>query len=112
LTVSLEDPVASPVRIARFERHPFSTQSFIPIDLGRYLIVVAPALADGSPSASQAQAFIGAAGMGCSYAIGVWHAAFSVLDGRGSYAALIWRDGTENDEVFFDLPEPLIVSGI
>jgi hypothetical protein len=42
----------------------------------------------------------------------LWHAAFSVLDRRGSYAALIWRDGSVDDEVFFDLPEPLTVTGI
>jgi ureidoglycolate lyase len=112
LTVSLEGQAASPHRIARLERHPFSTQTFIPLDLSRYLIVVAPALANGNPSTSEARAFVGAARQGCSYATGLWHAAFSVLDRRGSYAALIWRDGSVDDEVFFDLPEPLTVTGI
>lgn len=110
LTVSLEDPVILPLRIPILERHPFSTQSFVPIDLRRYLIIVAPALTDGSPSALEAQAFVGAAEQGCSYKTGLWHAAFSVLDRRGSYAALIWRDGTADDEVFFDLPEPLLIT--
>ena len=112
LTVSLEEPATSPLRIARLERHPFSTQTFIPLDLSRYLIVVAPAREDGNPSTFESKAFIGAAQQGCSYSTGVWHAAFSVLDRRGSYAALIWRDGTDDDEVFFELPQPLTVTGI
>src|SRR5262245_58446423 len=107
-----KEPAASPVPIARLERHVFSTQTFIPLDLTRYLIVVAPASEDGNPSTSEAEAFVGAARQGCSYSTGVWHAAFSVLDRTGSYAALIWRDGTHEDEVFFELPQPLTITGI
>jgi ureidoglycolate lyase len=110
LTLSLEEPTAFPVQVARLERHPFSTQTFIPLDLSRYLLIVASAGEDRKPT--EPQAFIGTRQQGCSYRSGLWHAAFTVLDRRGSYAALVWRDGTENDEVFFDLARPLTVSGV
>lgn len=112
LTVSLQEPAVQPLRIACLERHPFSTQTFIPLDLSRYLVVVAPVRADGNPSAAEAKAFVGAGRQGCSYATGIWHAAFTVLDRRGSYAALIWRDGTGDDEVFIELSESLTVRGL
>lgn len=110
LTVSLEDPPSLPVIIRCLEQHPFSTQTFIPLDLSRYLLVVAPTLHSGHPSLAEARAFVGGATQGLSYVTGLWHAAFTVLDRRGSYAALIWRDGTAADEVFIDLPAPLTIA--
>jgi ureidoglycolate lyase len=112
LTVSLGLPVVLPVRITRLERHPFSTQTFIPLDLSRYLVVVAPARSGGNPAAAESRAFVGTRHQGCSYAMGLWHAAFTLLDRSGSYAALLWTDGTVCDEVFFDLSEPLTVRGL
>jgi ureidoglycolate lyase len=112
LTVSLEDPPPLPVIIRCLEQHPFSTQTFIPLDLSRYLLVVAPTLHSGHPSLAEARAFVGGATQGVSYVTGLWHAAFMVLDRRGSYAALIWRDGTAADEVFIDLPPTLTIAGL
>jgi ureidoglycolate lyase len=112
LTLSLEDPPQPPHVIGRLEHHPYSTQTFIPLDLSRYLVVVAPTLPNGRPSISRARAFVGWRGQGISYVTGLWHAAFTVLDRRGSYAALIWRDGSPDDEVFIDLEETLLVSGV
>ena len=43
------------------ERHEFSSQTFIPVDVGRWLIVVAPHAAQGGPDTKKAIAFIATA---------------------------------------------------
>ena len=47
-----------PLRAELLERHEFSSQSFVPIDVARWLIVVAPHAARGGPDTSGVRAFI------------------------------------------------------
>ncbi|KFY83559.1 hypothetical protein V500_10035, partial [Pseudogymnoascus sp. VKM F-4518 (FW-2643)] len=89
-----------PVEI--MERHPFTTQSFIPLGLSasdpqtRYLVIVAPNLAPSAgglaaadpaarlpgknlPDLSKMKAFIARGDQGVTYAPGTWHAPMVVL---------------------------------
>jgi len=59
LSLSLKaDTPDRPLRAELLERHEFSSQSFVPIDVARWLIVVAPHAASGGPDTSAVRAFI------------------------------------------------------
>ncbi|HEY4167660.1 MAG TPA: ureidoglycolate lyase [Reyranella sp.] len=99
----------SRVSIASLERHPHSTQSFLPLTAGRWLVVVAPTLPDGAPDAANAKAFV--AGPEDAICIGrnVWHAGLTVLDRPAEFAMLMWRADAGDDGVVADLPHPIIL---
>lgn len=86
-----------PFDVVLLERHPCSTQAFIPMVVARYLVCVAPTGADGQPVVDQLRAFLCAPGQGVAYAPGTWHHPMVALDGPGDFAMLAWEDGTALD---------------
>jgi hypothetical protein len=55
LTMSLVAPqLAFPLAIRELERHRFSSQSFVPLSVSRWLVIVAPPRPDGGPGRSGA----------------------------------------------------------
>jgi len=101
------EPVALPRLIDTLERHPYSAQVFVPLDVASYVVVVAAADEDGAPDAGSAQAFLAPGNLGIVYAPGVWHAGAAVMERAGSFAVLMWRNDTADDEEFAPLPIPL-----
>ncbi len=91
-----------PATVSRLERHPHAAQCFVPLDVSRYLVTVAPALEDGTPDLSQVETFLVPGTLGVIYAPGVWHAGMSVVDRAGAFAVLMWR-GANDDDVFTDI---------
>jgi len=91
------------------ERHEFSSQSFMPLDVSRWLVVVAPSGADGGPDGSRAVAFLAGPGQGVTYHAGTWHHPLTILDRPGRFAVFMWRDGTRTDEEFRTLATPFTV---
>ena len=92
-----------PVTIRRVERHPHAAQLFLPMGVSRYLVTVMPAKEDGSPKPGEARSFVVPGTMGVAYRTGTWHTGISALDVEGSFAVMMWR-GTEDDDVFADIP--------
>ena len=88
------------------ERHQFSSQSFIPIDVSRYLIAVARSLPTGRPDTRQARAFVVPGDIGITYGADVWHHPIAVLDRPRRFAILMWKDGSDQDEEFVKLEQP------
>lgn len=80
------------------ERHPATAQTFLPLEVGRFLVVVAPAAADGAPDTARARAFLAGPGQAVTYAPGVWHLAMTVLDRPAAMAILMGRSGTGADD--------------
>lgn len=110
LAVTHARPLAAlPLRATTLERHEFSSQSFIPLDVSRWLVVVAPYGADGGPDPSRAVAFVAGPGQGVTYHMGTWHHGFTALDRPACFAILMWRDGTGSDEEFRQLAAPFTV---
>ena len=105
-------PQASlPVTLQRLERHPHAAQCFVPLDVSRFLVTVAPSLADGTADLQGLKSFILPGTVGVIYAPGVWHAGASVLDRAGAFAVLMWR-GANDDDVFADIePTQLVARG-
>lgn len=96
---------ALPQVLSRLEHHPHASQAFVPLDVCRYIVVVAPSDAAGRPVVDGLEAFIVPGNFGVIYRHGVWHAGASVLDRDGSFAVLMWR-GAPDDDVFADI-EPV-----
>ncbi len=99
-----------PHDIVLLERHPCSTQVFIPMVVSRYLVCVAPTLPDGAPDLSGMKAFVCQPGQGVAYAPGTWHHPMVALDTPGEFTMLAWEDGTALDCEVRELAEKFRVS--
>lgn len=102
-------PQPMPLKLRLLERHPCSSQAFIPLQCSRYLVVVAPTAKDGSPEWSGLRAFVASPSQGINYAAGTWHHPFTALDASADLAMLAWEDGTRHDCEEVQLPEPISV---
>jgi ureidoglycolate lyase len=104
------DPLTDLPLLAReLERHEFSSQTFLPINVSRYLIIVAPMAADGGPDVAGVCAFVANGDQGITYRLNTWHHGMRVLDEPGDFAVLMWCDGTSDDEEFRSLDQPFSV---
>jgi len=89
-----------PLKADLLERHEFSSQTFVPIDVARWLIVVAPHAKQGGPDSALVRAFIASGRQGVTYKPDTWHHGLTVLDRPGRFAVFMWRDGSKGDEEF------------
>lgn len=87
-------PRPLPFDVVTVEKHPFSTQIFLPLHASRYVVIVA----DGAGSAPEdLHAFVVAGDVGIAYAPNVWHHTLLVLDSPASFACFVWEDGSADD---------------
>ena len=95
-------PLALPITIEKMERHPLSSQAFIPLSSNSYLVVVAPA---GVFDEKEIRAFLALPGQGVNYHRGVWHH-YSLALGDVSDFLVIDRggEGINCDEVSLETP--------
>lgn len=63
-------PLEQPVSIKMMERHPLSSQAFIPMGQQPYLVVVAP---KGEFDITKIEVFLASANQGVNYHKGTWH---------------------------------------
>jgi ureidoglycolate lyase len=100
---------ASGLSFARMERHPHTAQAFMPLTVGRWIVVVAPDAA-GVPDAGRARAFLAGPGDAIVYHRNAWHAAITVFDRPADIAMMMWKTASGEDTVLADLPAPLKVA--
>jgi ureidoglycolate lyase len=93
-----------PLEANLLERHEFSSQTFVPLEMGRMLIVVAPHAPQGGPDVNRALAFLANARQGITYRADTWHHGLTVLDKAARLAVFMWSDGTKGDEEFVRVP--------
>src|SRR5262245_11847495 len=111
LSVAHVRPLAAlPLVATQMERHEFSSQSFMPIDVGRWLVIVAPRDGNGGPDAAKARAFLPAPGQGVTYRPNTWHHPLTVLDRPARFAVFMWLEGSKTDEEFVTLGTPFTVT--
>lgn len=91
-----------PMAVALLEKHPHSTQVFVPMNARRYLVLVA--LGGDAPDLGTARAFVAGPTQGVSYRPGVWHHPMIALDAPIDFACLVWEDGSAGDCVVAPLP--------
>ena len=95
-------PLEQPVRIKMMERHPLSSQAFIPMGQQPFLVVVAP---KGEFDITKIEVFLASSNQGINYHKGTWHhyclalnavSDFIVVDrgGAGDNCDVIILDGS------------------
>jgi len=90
-------PVVLPFRVTMLERHPHSTQAFLPLAGGRWVVCVAPDGAGGEPDLDGLRAFLAEPGIGVNFRRGLWHHPILALDQPARFAMLAWEDGGPGD---------------
>ena len=106
-----QPPEALPLEVPKMERHPLSSQAFLPLDCDGYLVVVAkPTGIDGPPDPSTLRAFTVPGNTGINYNAGTWHCPLTSLDRPATFGLLMYMDGGPKDEDWHTLDEPLLLS--
>jgi len=104
-------PRALPLAIRLLERHPGSSQMFVPMTAPRYAVLVAAATPDGAPDLATLRAFAVASHQAINYDPGTWHHPMIALDAPSDFVMLAWEDGTAGDCVEHPLPEGVVLVG-
>lgn len=94
-----------PVLAESMEKHPFSSQLFVPMKVDRYLVVVAPGT--DAPEVEGLRAFVASPGQGVIYGAGVWHMPLIVFGSSAEFVMFVWEDDTRDDCVVARLVEPV-----
>jgi ureidoglycolate lyase len=106
LSASRALPKTLPLVGTVMERHRFSSQTFFPLDVARYVVIVAPDGPSGRPEMMRARAFVVPGSTAITYAADSWHHPMIALDRPACFSVLMWRDGTAADIETVALDEP------
>lgn len=99
-------PQALPMTIRTLERHPLSSQAFMPLHGQRFLVVVAPK--GDAIVARDLKAFITDGTQGVNYHRGVWHHGLIALHEASGFL-VIDRGGPDDNCDVFTLNEPVTI---
>jgi ureidoglycolate lyase len=102
-------PSTLPLIVEKMERHRYSSQTFLPLSVERYLVIVAPHDRAGGPDMAHARAFLCRGDQGITYRADVWHHPMTPLDHDAKFAVFMWRDGDQYDEEFHQLKQSVRV---
>lgn len=105
-------PTTLPLNVSYFERHPLTTQLFYPLCAARYLVLVCPSAANGTPDAAQAKAWVAEPGVGINYHPGVWHYPLVALDDGGDFLMLMAEGAGAQDCEIAPVPISLRVESL
>lgn len=92
------------------ESHPYSSQTFIPMQPSRCMVVVALSDANGEPDLATLRAFVTKPGQGVCYRHDVWHYTFLSLDSANEVAVTLGTTGRNDDTVIVRLPGAIDVN--
>jgi ureidoglycolate lyase len=107
LNIFRAKPRELPLRIRMVERHPLSSQAFLPLAAMPFLVVVAPP--GQAPGPGDLRAFVTRGQQGVNYARGTWHHPLIAFGRPGDFLVVDRGGGGENcDEVLFDTVEILL----
>ncbi|MGY9084251.1 MAG: ureidoglycolate lyase [Acidimicrobiales bacterium] len=95
LSTTHTPPFRLPLTLDKMECHPHSSQSFLPLDVTRWLVVVSLSL-----EPTDIRAFVVGPGVGVTIARGVWHYQLTALDRSARFAVLMWKNGAADDDQF------------
>jgi ureidoglycolate lyase len=87
-------PRVFPRVVDQVERHPGSTQLFVPLNAEQYVVVVGKQESDGSLTLS---AFLAQGTQGVAYAPGTWHHTLLAVGQETLFACFVWEDGSAGD---------------
>ena len=110
LSVFSVEPSEMPLTIDNMERHEFSSQSFMPLDVVSYLAIVAPQNGEGKLDPNDIRAFVVRGDQCLNFNANTWHYSLTTLGGVGRFATLTWQDGGKGDTVFVPLEDPIEIN--
>ncbi len=84
-----------PMPLTLLEKHPSSTQLFVPMNASHYLVVVARG--GDAPDLATLAAFVATGAQAITYHPGVWHHPMIALGGVTDFTCLVWEDDTADD---------------
>jgi ureidoglycolate hydrolase/3-hydroxyisobutyrate dehydrogenase-like beta-hydroxyacid dehydrogenase len=103
-------PSPTPFALKALEIHKHSSQIFVPYNLSRYLVLVAPSDGKGDPIIDDVRVFHGDAGQGINYYPNVWHHPFTALDGPAECLMLRFDDGSKIDTEWYQVKDGPVIS--
>ncbi|WP_338560970.1 ureidoglycolate lyase [Acinetobacter sp. KS-LM10] len=98
----------SPFEISMLERHPLGSQTFIPMQGQKFLVIVAPSLNVHEPDLTQLCAFMTDGSQGVNYRAGTWHHPLLTLESPSDFA-VIDRIGNGSNCDVYSLESPIVV---
>lgn len=112
VSISRSSPVGLPLKVKAMEMHPHSAQTFLPIEIARYLILVCGQTSDGGPDIGGMRAFVAGPDQGINYKPATWHHPFTVLDRPSRQVMLRYDMDDDEDTIWLDIADgPTIVEG-
>ncbi|MEO7794384.1 MAG: ureidoglycolate lyase [Thermoanaerobaculia bacterium] len=90
-------PRRLPLPLLELERHPLGSQAFVPLQPGRYLVVVSGNAAEPTPS--DVRVFLAVGQQGVSLRAGVWHHALLALDRESDFLVVERASAAANLEL-------------
>jgi ureidoglycolate lyase len=109
LSFTVTDGASLPCDLKLFERHAFSAQAFLPLDVAGYLVTVCPDDGHGRPDEARAVAFRASPQQSIIYAAGTWHHPMVALERPGRFAIVMWMCGDAGDEELVPLSQSIRV---
>lgn len=107
LSFNHSQPRELPLLATEMERHNRSSQCFVPMDVARWVSLVASDTG-GKPDSAALRAFLAREDQAVNYHVGTWHHPLRALDRPGRAAVLMWTTGQKPDEEdWATLPEPV-----
>ena len=88
-----------PFKIDMLERHPHGSQSFIPLQQQKFIIIVALPLNHLQPDEQQIFAFLSNGKQGVTYHQGVWHHPLITLEAKSDFLVVDRIGGGQNCDV-------------
>jgi ureidoglycolate lyase len=104
---TVAEPVALPFEVTQLERHPFSAQTFIPLNGSGYLVLVCESSASGAPELTTLRLFEASARQGVTYRRNVWHGGLAVLRPDAQFVVSMSFTGRGDDDEFLPLERPI-----
>ena len=100
INIFTSTPLPQPLEIRIMERHPLSSQAFIPLNGRPFLVIVAP---PGDFDATQLRAFVARGDQGVNYHRGTWHHYCLALEDVSNFLVIDrGGEGVNCDEVEVD----------
>lgn len=93
----------------RMESHPFSSQSFVPLEPATIVLAVARRAPDGKPDLATLQGFL-ARSVGFSYHAGVWHLPVASLGTAVPVLGFMYEDGSPHDCVWAEVGHVILAA--
>ena len=94
-----------PMKIDMMEKHPLSSQAFIPMKDTTFLAFVAPP--GDKPEIGEIKSFIISSGVGINYKAGIWH--FPLISTENMNFLVVDRKGKGNNLIIYNFEEEKVI---